>query len=394
MITSLLIDLDDTLLHNPMDQFLAAYLQKLGGYMADHADPSRFVEQLMRSTGKMLSNEDPCTTLERAFADDFYPTLGLDEVEVRPQIDQFYEEVFPSLKKLTHPVDGARELIEQARAMGMNIVIATNPLFPHRAIEHRLIWAGIDRPDEDYDLVTSYECFHFTKPRPDFYAETLGRLGAVPHQAAMIGNDSEDDLVPARGLGMAVFHVTRKDESLYPSGDLHDAITWLKDQASKDTIRQVSSPQVLPRLRGHLAALRGTTLGPTVFDWICRLVEDEWSPVEIVCHLRDVEAEITLPRIEAILSKSDPHLSAPDTDRWASERNYIDQDGLEAVEAFTRSRRSVIDLVQGLSEDEWSRTGRHALLGPTTLYEIISITLDHDLVHLAQLRAAISPECA
>jgi FMN phosphatase YigB (HAD superfamily) len=393
LITTLLIDLDDTLLHNPMDAFLAAYLQKLGRHMANHADPSKFVDQLMRSTGKMLANEDPCITLERAFADDFYPTLGLNEDDVRPQIDIFYEDIFPTLKSLTHPVDGARDLIEHARAMDLHIVIATNPLFPHRAIEHRLNWAGIDDPEHDYDLVTSYECFHFTKPRPDYYAEILGRLGAVPHQAAMIGNDISDDLLPARSLGLAVFHVTQDGNPDFPSGTLKEAIVWLEQQAPQDIIRKVSQSQVLPRLKGHLAALRGMTLGPTEFDWTRRPEENEWAPVEIVCHLRDVEAEVTLPRVEAILSKDKPHLSAPDTDQWADERDYIEQDGPAAVEAFTQNRCRIIDLVQDISNQQWARTGRHALLGPTTLDEIISVTLDHDLLHLAQLRAAISPHC-
>jgi FMN phosphatase YigB (HAD superfamily) len=393
LISTLLIDLDDTLLHNPMDPFLEAYLKKLGAHMGTYADPNRFIEQLMRSTDKMLENEDPFITLERAFADDFYPALGLNETEVRPQIDQFYEDVFPSLKDLTQTVDGARGLVDQARSMGMNIVIATNPLFPHRAIEHRLIWAGLDDPDRDYDLVTSYECFHFTKPRPDYYAESLGRLGTAPHQAAMIGNDVERDLHPARSLGCAVFLVGSEEHEEYSYGSLSDSISWLKNEAASQTIRKVSHQQVLPRLRGHLAALRGTALGPTEVDWTLRTLDDEWAPVEIVCHLRDVEAEVTLPRVEAILSETEPHVSAPDTDRWAVERNYFNQNGPEAVEAFTRSRLRIIELVQNLSAEEWSRTGRHALLGPTTLDEIISINLDHDLLHLAQLRTAISPEC-
>lgn len=393
MITTLLIDLDDTLLQNPMEPFLAVYLKKLGGHMGAHADPQLFVDQLMRSTGKMLANEDPCTTLERAFADDFYPSLGLNESEVLPQLRQFYEDVFPSLKALTQPVDGAQQLIDQARSMGMKIVIATNPLFPHRAIEHRLHWAGLDDPDQDYDLVTSYECFHFTKPRPDYYAEVLGRLGAAPHQAAMIGNDIERDLHPARSLGMAVFLVGSEEHDDVPSGTLSDSITWLTEQAASQTIRTVSQQQVLPRLRGHLAALRGMTMGPTDVDWTCRLVEDEWAPVEIVCHLRDVEAEVTLPRVEAILAHIEPHVPAPDTDRWAAERNYYTQDGEAAVKAFTHSRLKIIELVQNLTDEDWARTGRHALLGPTKLDEIISITLDHDLLHLAQLRTAISPEC-
>jgi hypothetical protein len=43
-----------------------------------------------------------------------------------------------------------------------------------------------------------------------------------------------------------------------------------------------------------------------------------------------------------------------------------------------------------LDDDQWRLPARHALFGPTTLTELVSLATDHDLVHLSQLRSALA----
>ena len=49
----LLLDLDDTLLGNPMDAFLPGYLQGLAARMAPYAEPDKLVKYLMAGTRQM-----------------------------------------------------------------------------------------------------------------------------------------------------------------------------------------------------------------------------------------------------------------------------------------------------------------------------------------------------
>ena len=109
-------------------------------------------------------------------------------------------------------------LVQAALASNLRLAVATNPLFPRIAIDHRLAWAGVPSDRFAYDLVTSYETFHSAKPQLAYYAEILGHLGVPPSRAAMVGDSPSDDLSPARALGMAVFHVSPSPIQSTPAG--------------------------------------------------------------------------------------------------------------------------------------------------------------------------------
>ena len=123
---------------------------------------------------------------------------------LEPMFDEFYEREFASLKQVTGANPLARPLIESLFRKGLRVAIATNPIFPERAIRERLRWLEID--DLPFDLVTTYETMHFCKPNPDYYREVLELLEVVPGDCLMIGNDVEDDLA-AGNLGIKTFLV-------------------------------------------------------------------------------------------------------------------------------------------------------------------------------------------
>ena len=80
-------------------------------------------------------------TLQEVFESYFYPKLGVPKEQVSHAIEQFYDEVFPSIGVVTKK-RGAVELIDWAFAKGYRIAIATDPLFPRKAVYHRIRWAG------------------------------------------------------------------------------------------------------------------------------------------------------------------------------------------------------------------------------------------------------------
>jgi FMN phosphatase YigB (HAD superfamily) len=88
------------------------------------------------------------------------------------------------------------------------VVIATNPLFPRIAIEHRLAWAGVPVTEYPYALLTAYENMSATKPHPAYYQQILEKLGCGAETAVMIGNDWANDIEPAAALGMQTYWVT------------------------------------------------------------------------------------------------------------------------------------------------------------------------------------------
>src|SRR2546423_10014425 len=69
--------------------------------------------------------------------------------------------------------------------------------------------------------------------------------------------------------------------------------------------------------------------------------DENWSVVEVVCHLRDAE-ERGLERTRAMRSENHPFMEGYDQDAWARERNYADADLREALTAFLRFRQQHI----------------------------------------------------
>jgi len=73
-----------------------------------------------------------------------------------------------------------------------------------------------------------------------------------------------------------------------------------------------------------------------------------------------------------------------DSDKWAAERLYYCQNGPEALRDFTSSRIQLLDILDGLRPEDWQRPARHAIFGPTSLKELVSIIVGHDRLHIQQ----------
>jgi FMN phosphatase YigB (HAD superfamily) len=393
VISTLLLDLDGTLIGNDMDEFIPKYLHLLSEHNADLVAQEKFTPTLLNATMRMTQNDDPEVTLEQAFATHFYPTLGVSENELRGSIDDFYANRYPLLQPIIQVRPQAKDLIEQALQRGLEVVIATNPLFPLTAIKQRMAWGEIGTDDFPYTLITSYESFHFCKPNMAYYAEVLGRLGRRTNEAAMVGNDPKNDLVPSQALGIPVFHIDDHPEEPYHGGSLGDVLPWLEFEAPRGADPNATSQpaSVLARLKGYLAAFLKMLSDLDSDSWAGCPQTGAWAPVEIICHMRDVELEVNQPRVQAVLDQQNPFVHAADPDAWAAARGYTAQPPHPALQAFVQARKDTIARLESIDTGEWLRPARHALIGPTTLSEITSIATDHDLMHLAQLRACLDP---
>ena len=303
MTLTLLLDLDDTLLGNPMDTFLPAYLQALAGHLAQQVEPDQMIAALLAATRRMVENQDPGCTLEEIFDESFYPAIGIEKSRIRPAIDEFYERIFPSLRSLTQFKPEAVELVDAALNLGYQIAIATNPLFPRAASLQRVAWAGFDLDRYPFKLVSTYENFHFSKPNPAYFAEVLASLGWPDGPVLMVGDDLNRDIYPAQQMGLSTFWI-RSQAAVAQDSVAHDAVA----QTKFDPAGQGSLPDLLPWLDlqageallpdwkqpGALLAILAST--PAALDSLCRDLTpdawrrrpagDQWCAAEIICHCR------------------------------------------------------------------------------------------------------------
>jgi len=389
---TLLIDLDNTLLDNSMHSFLPAYLKLISEYVAPYAEPSRVVNAILAGSQRMLDNRNPACSLSDVFFPAFYPEFSESPQVMEQVFDRFYQEVFPQLSSLTRPRPEAIELIESAFARGYKVAIATNPLFPRTAILQRLSWAGLPVEKYPFDLIPSMETFHFAKPNPACLAEILAQLGWPEAPAIMVGDDPKNDLSAASALGIPSFAVTQNGmhspsemDASFASGDLDDLLPWLDRTPKEELLADYSDPQaILAILHATPAALNTLCTGAADEAWVRSPQPGEWVLTQIMCHLRDVDSDVNLPRMKSVIRNNNPFLPGIDTDRWADERGYITQDGRLALRQFNIARIQLLELLERLSPQEWGLPVRHAIFGPTTLHELVSIIVGHDQLHIRQ----------
>ncbi len=380
-----------------MDVFLPAYLGALAEHMANLTDPALFIKTLLTATQESTEYGRPDHTLAERVTSHLVSALEIKQEDLNTAAEAFYQDVYPDLRSLTAPNPHAVATVEAAFSRGYRVVIATNPLFPATAIWQRLEWAGLPVTQYPFDLITTAENFHFAKPNPIYYAEVLAQMGWPDGPVLMVGNEIENDIFPAHEMELIAFWVTEhgevKPESeifAHGSGSLEDFLPWLDEKTPELRAPELHTiPAVLSVLRATPAALATMTDRLRPVDWLTPPDPKEWSATEIICHLRDVEAEVNHPRIRKVLNEENPFIPGQDTDRWAAERAYNRQDGLQALRAFTAARLENLDRLDGLSPIGWERPARHALFGPTNLHELVNIMAAHDRQHLSQMRSVL-----
>ena len=208
---AILLDLDDTLLGNSMDEFAPSYFEALSRYMTREVPAGQLLEVLMRATYSMETARGGGPTNEETCAGVLYPGLGRERAELEPVFDRFYIEEFPKLRRLTRRRPLARPLVEWAFDAGLQVVIATHPVFPRAAVEERLAWAGVPVTDFSYALVTSYEEMTCGKAHAAYYGEIVRRLGRAPGECLMVGDDWERDILSGSVAGLYVYWITQRD---------------------------------------------------------------------------------------------------------------------------------------------------------------------------------------
>lgn len=203
---AILFDLDGTLIDDSMETFLPPYFAALTKKLAHLVAPEKLIAQLNASTRAMVANTDPTRTLADTFTADFFPKIGLPRETLMPLFDDFYAHEYRDLRVFVNPIPEARVVVSRALAARGPVVIATMPVFPLVAVQQRLEWGKLS--DFSYAFVTAYENMRASKPNPAYYREIAERIGCAPAECIMVGNEVQNDILPAKRVGMKTFWVT------------------------------------------------------------------------------------------------------------------------------------------------------------------------------------------
>jgi hypothetical protein len=147
-----------------------------------------------------------------------------------------------------------------------------------------------------------------------------------------------------------------------------------------------SARRDLARLPALLDALL-TDLDDTL--WRARPLPDEWSPVEIVCHLRDEEAEDFGARIRVVVDGG--HAFARiDPAQWAIDRRYRDDDPATALTLLKQRRSANLDYLAAIDAARLDHAVDLQSGGALSGRDLLAAWVAHDRLHVAQIVATIT----
>ena len=111
---------------------------------------------------------------------------------------------------------------------------------------------------------------------------------------------------------------------------------------------------------------------------------EEFSLVEHACHLRDLEREGYLVRVQRMIAESNPELQPFDGTAVAAARNYRSQDARAAAHDFARARREVVALLAPLTAGQLRREARFGAKR-ICLADLVAMMVEHDREHREEI---------
>ena|SRR5579872_569253 len=113
---------------------------------------------------------------------------------------------------------------------------------------------------------------------------------------------------------------------------------------------------------------------------------ERFTPIEHVCHVRDIEIEGYHVRLERLLRESHPFLVSIDSEALAKERSYATSNAAEAFAAFRAAREKTVELLSDLTIEQFGRTAVFEGYGTLCLRSLMHYLCSHDQQHLAGLQ--------
>ena len=112
---------------------------------------------------------------------------------------------------------------------------------------------------------------------------------------------------------------------------------------------------------------------------------EPFTPIEQVCHVRDIEVDGYHVRFRRTLQESNPKLASLDGESLARERRYATANAEEVFAALRLARAKTIELISNLSSHEFARTAEFEGRS-LTVRGLVHYLSSHDHQHLAGLQ--------
>jgi hypothetical protein len=126
--------------------------------------------------------------------------------------------------------------------------------------------------------------------------------------------------------------------------------------------------------------------GATDEELDARPAPGKWTAREIVHHLADSEMTSAI-RLRLLLAMPRPNIAGYDQDEFAR-RLFYDRPIEASLEAFKAARRSTAEILDRLTDADWSREGSHSEHGAYSVERWLEIYASHAHQHATQIKVA------
>ncbi len=142
--------------------------------------------------------------------------------------------------------------------------------------------------------------------------------------------------------------------------------------------------QLTDQMAHHADAIYRMTLGLADEQARWKPTPDDWSILEVICHLADEEREDFRTRVAWALNGGTDPWHPIDPQGWVTSRGYNQRDLAASVADFLAGREASLDWLRGLTKPDWELS-YPAPWGTIRAGDFMAAWVAHDLLHLRQL---------
>ena len=145
--------------------------------------------------------------------------------------------------------------------------------------------------------------------------------------------------------------------------------------------------ELIARYRSGHAVIVESLAGIDEAGLDARPADDGWTPREVVHHTADSEMTSAI-RLRRLIAEDNPLIVGYDGDEFARRLHYSDRPIEPALAAIAAARSTTLQILDGLTDAQWARTGTHSESGEYGVERWLEIYADHCHEHADQIRQA------
>jgi len=203
-INTIMFDLDGTLLPMDDEKFRDAYLKSINSFIYGNLGEKNFTKYMLYAIEKMQKDKDGSLTNMQKFIRYFNEVSTIKYDIFKRYVDEYYIKEFDRLSCNAEKESLVKMTVSVIKKKGYNMILASNALFPKKAIEVRLKWSGLNAGD--FSFIANIDNMHYIKPNLEYYKEILAVNDVNEEACIMVGNDVDEDLI-ASELGVSTFYL-------------------------------------------------------------------------------------------------------------------------------------------------------------------------------------------